>query len=713
MISHPRQGGFVAALLALGRCIAGASIAQAQIVDLATIRPLFLNHFESRRLTTQPYGEYKMQSTSTGLSYYASLDVALSRTIMGEDFQTSLTQQQRTEWVDYLHTYARPDGTYSDTFGHSQLHANGMTIGALGPLGGKQLYPATPLYAPFNEPSEVPSYLANNIDWTNQWGASHLFWGGLHMYSQSSAATPQWTNEVFNWLDSHVDTSTGWWITGEQPANEINGLGGGAHIWPIYEQLGHAFPAPERVIDRILSMQVAGGRFGGNNSGYMDLDALYGLKYMRSLSPTYRTAEIDTAVTTFGQWLNGNINSFLAGNPTLHEVLSKVGAFGLLNQLSPTQFPDSTGAHWTDIFTDQKLYQTAAVETFASNPDPIGGDKSSIYSQDVLGDSPVGYWRLGQTGGFTASEETGKTALRGTYVGLGAGSGPGNLAQPGLRPSNGYEGLAADNRAAHLNGTDSYVTVPDSADLDLTGAISMEAWIKLDAIPSGNGGILGKYVGAGNQRSFLLYVNAQGSANGGLAMVLSPDGTFTTATNLADPNPLPLNQWLHVVGTFQPGVAMKLYLNGALLQQLTTGVPNQIFSSTSDLWMGLQFDSSAANHLGGLIDEVALYDRVLLASEILEHYLAATTLAGDYNNDGVVDAADYVVWRNASPSATLPNDTTPGSVTSADYAVWRSNFGNALSLGSSAAATAVPEPASLLLAIVAGLIYIGLVLCRN
>ena len=201
-------------------------------------------------------------------------------------------------------------------------------------------------------------------------------------------------------------------------------------------------------------MQVAGGRFGGNNSGYMDLDALYGLKYMRSLAPTYRTTDINNAVTTFGQWLNGNSSSFLAGNPTMHEVLAKVGGFGLLNQLSPTQFPDSTGVHWTDIFTDQKLYQTAAVETFAiQSPTRLATIRPSLYSSVVLGDAPVGYWRLGQTGGITASEETGKAALRGTYIGLGTGSGPAIWLSPGMRPSAGYEGLAADNRAAHLNGT--------------------------------------------------------------------------------------------------------------------------------------------------------------------------------------------------------------------------------------------------------------------
>ena len=51
-------------------------------------------------------------------------------------------------------------------------------------------------------------------------------------------------------------------------------------------------------------------------------------------------------------------------------------------------------------------------------------------------------------------------------------------------------------------------------------------------------------------------------------------------------------------------------------------------------------------------------------------------LAGDYNGDDVVDAADYTVWRNnLNSNEQLPNDMTPGSVTADDYDVWKKNFG--------------------------------------
>jgi hypothetical protein len=64
-------------------------------------------------------------------------------------------------------------------------------------------------------------------------------------------------------------------------------------------------------------------------------------------------------------------------------------------------------------------------------------------------------------------------------------------------------------------------------------------------------------------------------------------------------------------------------------------------------------------------------------------------LDGDYNSNGTVDAADYVLWRNGGP---LQNEVdTPGTVNAADYTEWRARFGNSLGPGFAAG---VPEPAS-------------------
>ena len=83
--------------------------------------------------------------------------------------------------------------------------------------------------------------------------------------------------------------------------------------------------------------------------------------------------------------------------------------------------------------------------------------------------------------------------------------------------------------------------------------------------------------------------------------------------------------------------------------------------------------------------------------------VAAPGLAGDYNNDQIVDAADYVVWRNSIDTQTpLANETaSPGVVDAADYEAWRANFGAAAGSGSVQVATlAVPEPEALLMALI-------------
>jgi hypothetical protein len=89
-------------------------------------------------------------------------------------------------------------------------------------------------------------------------------------------------------------------------------------------------------------------------------------------------------------------------------------------------------------------------------------------------------------------------------------------------------------------------------------------------------------------------------------------------------------------------------------------------------------------------------------SQIVLSNFLAVAVPGDYSQNGVVDAADYVVWRNNLGSATsLPNDDT-ASVGSDDYTRWRGRFGQIASSGSALPSAglmsaAVPEPSTFLL----------------
>ena len=69
-------------------------------------------------------------------------------------------------------------------------------------------------------------------------------------------------------------------------------------------------------------------------------------------------------------------------------------------------------------------------------------------------------------------------------------------------------------------------------------------------------------------------------------------------------------------------------------------------------------------------------------------------LPGDYNENEVVDAADYTVWRNNSgaPAGTLPHDVDGGAIGEAQYTTWKDNFGMTTGAGGeSLAHSAVPS----------------------
>jgi hypothetical protein len=96
--------------------------------------------------------------------------------------------------------------------------------------------------------------------------------------------------------------------------------------------------------------------------------------------------------------------------------------------------------------------------------------------------------------------------------------------------------------------------------------------------------------------------------------------------------------------------------------------------------------------------------------------LGAAGLGGDYNDDGVVNAADYVVFRNnqgmnVSLTNENPDAATPGVVDDEDYQYWASQFGNGLESGAAAAAS-VPEPTTALLA-AANLMALLFAACRR
>jgi len=78
--------------------------------------------------------------------------------------------------------------------------------------------------------------------------------------------------------------------------------------------------------------------------------------------------------------------------------------------------------------------------------------------------------------------------------------------------------------------------------------------------------------------------------------------------------------------------------------------------------------------------------------------LPASSLAGDFNSDSVVDAADYVTWYKGLGTTYIPSD----------YNIWRASYGRTISGSGAVLTAAIPEPASALI-LLAALILSALV----
>jgi hypothetical protein len=103
-------------------------------------------------------------------------------------------------------------------------------------------------------------------------------------------------------------------------------------------------------------------------------------------------------------------------------------------------------------------------------------------------------------------------------------------------------------------------------------------------------------------------------------------------------------------------------------------------------------------------------------------------IPGDYNRNGVVDAADYVIWRKTldspvSPQGSGADGNSNGFVEAGDFTFWRENFGRAsqilVNTGSGAGAFeshlsgTVPEPASAWLLLLATIMASGQIRRRS
>ena len=174
--------------------------------------------------------------------------------------------------------------------------------------------------------------------------------------------------------------------------------------------------------------------------------------------------------------------------------------------------------------------------------------------------------------------------------------------------------------ALQFSGGQNYIEVPDSASLNPEKEVTCMAWIYFDQW-SESKGIVSKYVGAGNQRTYNLRFSHERNATMSFSSECSLNGSYepnvTTTTLTAPPGTLTEGEWQHVAMTFKAKDFLRLYLNGEVKAEANADVTDHLFDNNTPFYVGTDFDPGAAlEGFIGIIDEVAVFSSALSDEEI-------------------------------------------------------------------------------------------------
>ncbi len=206
----------------------------------------------------------------------------------------------------------------------------------------------------------------------------------------------------------------------------------------------------------------------------------------------------------------------------------------------------------------------------------------------------VSHWRFDEGAGSTAHDSAGNND--GTLVG-----------------DISWTAGKVGDYAIDFDGDSDYVEIANDDSLNITNEITISAWVKPLAYHSSLNTIVQKWGALSNRRQYLLAIY-----NNKVRWYISTNGL--NAPNLTGNSDIPLNQWSHIVGTYN-GSTLKIYVNGSFDSHKAQF--GSIFSSDISARIGgYGADSEWANNIyfNGSIDDVRIYNRTLPAVEVVLLY---------------------------------------------------------------------------------------------
>ena len=259
-------------------------------------------------------------------------------------------------------------------------------------------------------------------------------------------------------------------------------------------------------------------------------------------------------------------------------------------------------AIWKDALT--------LAEVQAIFNDGVALDVSSDSGNYASSSNLVGYWRNDGISSWTdrSDSEVNLSTVSGSPVTAllpeGTTSGKDILGFPLTHTNNGW---------MNLSGLE-YVKCGESSSLNVTGGLTVEAWIKTSI--SGDQWIIAR----DDNSTRAYYLILQSSSYLQMRVDSGPADAYAvgdTALNDGD--------WHHVVGVYIPSTSITVYIDSAVdtasgTNPETDSIPSSIESGAEEVTIGVRGDGSDTTFFDGQIDELKVYNRALSAAEITKNY---------------------------------------------------------------------------------------------
>jgi len=155
--------------------------------------------------------------------------------------------------------------------------------------------------------------------------------------------------------------------------------------------------------------------------------------------------------------------------------------------------------------------------------------------------------------------------------------------------------------------------------------------------------------------------------------------------------PVSFHEGFHIYAVEWEATQLRFYVDGVLHYTVNEQSNRPIFENPMNIILNL----AVGGDFGGDPNGTTVFPQHMDV-DYVRVWQPQTGLSGDYNGDGEVDAADYVVWRRTlgqSGISLQADGSGNGSVGPEDYDVWRDDFGiSVLPAAATMTVYSVPEP---------------------